>query len=483
MYGRPLRNIAGGAFWLRGTRVACDPLNLNPDNAGVGKRDLMSASNSSNGKNGRNGQGGNGHSDKSGNGKSNDGNGKRALPQISADPVAQLGPIEGFPRSQKVHIEQDDLRVPMRRIELDGGEPPLDVYDTSGPDNSDLHAGLPKLRQPWVDERLANDDGNRSQMHYARKGIITKEMQYIALRENMQPEFVRDEVARGRAIIPANVKHPESEPMIIGKNFKVKINANIGNSAVTSSIGEEVNKLRWATKWGADTVMDLSTGKQIHETREWIIRNSPVPIGTVPIYQALEKVNGVAEDLSIDVFMETLVEQAEQGVDYFTIHAGVLLRYIPLTADRVTGIVSRGGSILAKWCMVHHKENFPLHRIRPHLRADEEIRYLVQPGRRLAARQHRRRQRRRAVRRARNSGRAHRKSLEARRPGHDRRPGPRAHAQDQRKRREAGSPVPRGPVLHPRAPGHRYRAGLRPHHLGHRRGHDRLVRARRCSAT
>ncbi|MCG8417774.1 MAG: phosphomethylpyrimidine synthase ThiC [Proteobacteria bacterium] len=310
----------------------------------------MSKSNGSNGKSNHD----NRHAAGTGNGKQR----KRPLPQVSADPLQGLGPIEGFPSSRKVYLEKDDLQVPMRRIELAGDEPPFDVYDTSGPGNHDLHRGSPKLRRAWIDRRLADDDGNRTQLHYARKGLITKEMQFVALRENMSPEFVRDEVARGRAIIPANINHPESEPMIIGKNFKVKINANIGNSAVSSSIGEEVDKLRWAIKWGADTVMDLSTGDHIHETREWIIRNSPVPIGTVPIYQALEKVNGVAENLTIDIFMETLTEQAEQGVDYFTIHAGALLRYIPLTADRVTGIVSRGGSIMAKWCMTHHKENF-----------------------------------------------------------------------------------------------------------------------------
>ncbi|ACY17708.1 phosphomethylpyrimidine synthase ThiC [Haliangium ochraceum] len=294
-----------------------------------------------------------------GNGANGNGaNDKHSLAQVGPAPVDGLTPIAGFPSSEKVYLERDGVRVPVRRIELSGGEPALDVYDTSGPENCDLHRGLPKLRQPWIDARIAEDDGNRTQMHYARRGLITEEMKFIALREGLAAEFVRDEVASGRAIIPANIKHPESEPMIIGKNFLVKINANIGNSAVSSSIGEEVDKLRWATKWGADTIMDLSTGKQIHETREWILRNAPVPVGTVPIYQALEKVGGDPEKLNIDVFMDTLVEQAEQGVDYFTIHAGVLLRYVPLTANRVTGIVSRGGSILAKWCMAHHRENF-----------------------------------------------------------------------------------------------------------------------------
>jgi phosphomethylpyrimidine synthase len=286
------------------------------------------------------------------------GNGKR-LATITSDPVEGLTPLGELPASERAYLIDGDLRVPVRRVTVaDGAEPPLDVYDTSGPRTVDLHQGLPKLRQPWIDRRIARGDVNFSQMHYARLGEITEEMRFVALRENVAPEFVRDEIARGRAIIPANIKHPETEPMIIGRNFLVKINANIGNSAVTSSIGEEVDKLRWSTRWGADTVMDLSTGDNIHETREWIVRNSPVPIGTVPIYQALEKVKGKAEDLTIDIFMQTLVEQAEQGVDYFTIHAGVLLRYVPLTARRTTGIVSRGGSIMAKWCLSHHKENF-----------------------------------------------------------------------------------------------------------------------------
>ncbi|MGO2728086.1 MAG: phosphomethylpyrimidine synthase ThiC [Raoultella ornithinolytica] len=350
--------------------------------------------------------------------------------------------LEGsaFPNSQRIYIQgsQDDIRVPMREIQLSptliggGKENPryedneaIPVYDTSGPYGDpnipiDVHQGLAKLRQPWIDarndseplshrssaytqQRLADDGldelrfsrlltpkraaaGRRvTQLHYARRGLVTPEMEFIAIRENMgrerirsevlrhqhpgegfgahlpdniTPEFVRDEVAAGRAIIPANINHPESEPMIIGRNFLVKVNANIGNSAVTSSIEEEVEKLVWSTRWGADTVMDLSTGRYIHETREWILRNSPVPIGTVPIYQALEKVNGIAEDLSWEAFRDTLLEQAEQGVDYFTIHAGVLLRYVPMTARRLTGIVSRGGSIMAKWCLSHHQENF-----------------------------------------------------------------------------------------------------------------------------
>ncbi len=289
-----------------------------------------------------------------------DQNGKKTLPTLGADPVAGLPTMTEFPASEKAYvIGANDLRVPVRRISLAGDNAPLDVYDTSGPQGHDPHDGLPKLRAPWIAARMAHgDDGNRSQMHYARQGHITPEMQFVALRESVTPEFVRDEIAAGRAILPANICHPESEPMIIGKNFLVKINANIGNSAVSSTIGEEVDKLRWSVKWGADTVMDLSTGEKIHETREWIVRNSPVPIGTVPIYQCLEKVDGDPEKLTIDLFIETLIEQAEQGVDYFTIHAGVLLKYIPLTAGRTTGIVSRGGSIMAKWCLSHHKENF-----------------------------------------------------------------------------------------------------------------------------
>ncbi|MGN2624680.1 phosphomethylpyrimidine synthase ThiC [Stutzerimonas balearica] len=344
--------------------------------------------------------------------------------------------IQPFPRSQKIYVQgsRPDIRVPMREISLDvtptafGGEinAPVTVYDTSGPYTDpnvtiDVRKGLADVRSAWIEERgdteklpgLSSEFGNRrlndaelaamrfahvrnprrakaghnvSQMHYAKKGIITPEMEYVAIRENMKlaeareagllsaqhqgqsfgasipkeitPEFVCSEVARGRAIIPANINHVELEPMIIGRNFLVKINGNIGNSALGSSIEEEVAKLTWGIRWGSDTVMDLSTGKHIHETREWIIRNSPVPIGTVPIYQALEKVGGIAEDLTWELFRDTLIEQAEQGVDYFTIHAGVLLRYVPLTAKRVTGIVSRGGSIMAKWCLAHHQENF-----------------------------------------------------------------------------------------------------------------------------
>ena len=294
---------------------------------------------------------------------------------------------DAFPNSRKVYAETGRVRVPMREITLAGGEPPLRVYDTSGPHDADVRVGLPPLRGDWIRARgdvtespcdaseIARPPGSQpipasfgrpvvrgrgpaTQMHYARKGDVTPEMEFIALREGFDPDFVRAEVARGRAIIPANINHPELEPMAIGRNFLVKINANIGNSAVTSSIDEEVEKLRWATLWGADTVMDLSTGPDIHVTREWIIRNSPVPIGTVPIYQALEKVGGEAEELTWEIYRDTLIEQAEQGVDYFTVHAGVLLRYVPMTANRVTGIVSRGGSIHAKWCLAHHQENF-----------------------------------------------------------------------------------------------------------------------------
>ena len=357
---------------------------------------------------------------------------------FARDAKVDSAAVAPLPASRKIHVEgsRSDIRVPMREIAQTetpasfGAEknPPLAVYDTSGPYTDpdariDIRCGLPSLRARWIDERndtvtleaptsaygrsrLANpalagmrfdlrrsprrakSGANVTQMHYARRGIVTPEMEFIAIRENqlreetlaripesirrqhagqgfgasipatITPQFVRDEVARGRAIIPSNVNHPESEPMIIGRNFLVKINANIGNSAVSSSIGEEVEKMTWAIRFGADTVMDLSTGKNIHETREWIIRNSPVPIGTVPIYQALEKVDGKAEALTWEVYRDTLIEQAEQGVDYFTIHAGVLLRYIPLTAKRMTGIVSRGGSIMAKWCLAHHRESF-----------------------------------------------------------------------------------------------------------------------------
>ncbi|MFD3595501.1 phosphomethylpyrimidine synthase ThiC [Nocardia sp. NPDC058640] len=273
----------------------------------------------------------------------------------SVDTVT-TGPIQG---SVKHYNEVDGLRIPVRRINLTNGEH-FDVFDTSGPytdDNAviDLEAGLPKLRAEWEKPAV---EGPRTQLHWAREGFITPEMRFIAAREGVSPELVRDEVALGRAVIPANHNHPELEPTIIGKKFLVKINANIGNSAVSSSIAEEVEKMVWAARWGADTIMDLSTGKNIHETREWILRNSPVPIGTVPIYQALEKVNGDPTKLTWEMYRDTVIEQCEQGVDYMTVHAGVLLRYIPLTAKRVTGIVSRGGSIMAAWCLAHHQESF-----------------------------------------------------------------------------------------------------------------------------
>ena len=289
-------------------------------------------------------------------------------------PLTESDFDSAFPSSRRVHVEgEGGVRVPMREIALSGGEPPLRVYDTSGPRITDLQAGLPGLRSEWIASRAdvdvvrpgalrpvlrAKPGQAVTQLAYARRGEITPEMAFIATREGLPADFVRSEVARGRAIIPSNINHPELEPMIIGRNFLVKINANIGNSAVGSSIAEEVDKLRWATLWGADTVMDLSTGRDIHTTREWILRNSPVPIGTVPIYQALEKVGGRPEELTWEIYRDTLIEQAEQGVDYFTVHAAVLLRYVPMTAKRLTGIVSRGGSILAKWCLAHHQENF-----------------------------------------------------------------------------------------------------------------------------
>ncbi len=309
-------------------------------------------------------------------------------------PAAAPADLAGaFPNSRKVFVEGPRTRVPMREVSLSGGEPPIRLYDTSGPQGADVRQGLPLLRDAWIAERggfvevdralqLRPDEatvpglsagrplrarrglGPVTQLSYARKGLVTPEMEFVAIRESFDPEFVRSEVARGRAIIPANINHPELEPMAIGRNFLVKINANIGNSAVTSSIDEEVEKLRWATLWGADTVMDLSTGKDIHATREWILRNAAVPIGTVPIYQALEKVGGRPENLTWEIYRDTLIEQAEQGVDYFTVHAGVLLRYVPMTARRVTGIVSRGGSIMAKWCLAHHQENFTYTRFR-----------------------------------------------------------------------------------------------------------------------
>ena len=286
--------------------------------------------------------------------------------------MAQSDYDGAYPSSRKVYVGDGHVRVPMREVSLTNGDVPVLLYDTSGPLSTPPHEGLPPVRRKWILERGGVDEvsvasprprvlrgcGAVTQMHYAKKGVVTREMEFVAGREGFDPEFVRSEVARGRAIIPANINHPELEPMVIGRQFLVKINANIGNSAVSSSVAAEVDKLRWATLWGADTVMDLSTGDDISETREWILRNAPVPIGTVPIYEALEKVGGRPEDLTWEVYRDTLIEQAEQGVDYFTVHAGVLLRYVPLTAKRLTGIVSRGGSIIAKWCLAHHEENF-----------------------------------------------------------------------------------------------------------------------------
>jgi phosphomethylpyrimidine synthase len=274
--------------------------------------------------------------------------------------MKKVDPFEGYEEfngglSRQVRV--GELGVPFRDIPLSTGGTHR-IYETAGPQGHDVRIGLPRGRSAWVGERVARGDTNFSQLHYARNGEITPEMRFAAIREGVEPEFVRQEIAAGRAVLPANRRHLELEPMLIGRKFLCKVNANIGNSAVTSSIDEEVEKLQWALRWGADTVMDLSTGTDIHETREWILRNSPVPIGTVPIYQALERVNGQPEKLNIDLFLDVLREQAEQGVDYFTIHAGVLLRFIPMTATRITGIVSRGGAIMAKWCLHHHKENF-----------------------------------------------------------------------------------------------------------------------------
>jgi phosphomethylpyrimidine synthase len=403
----------------------------------------------------------------------------------------------------KVYVEgsSPSIRVPRRAVALTDGTMHT-FYDTSGPYTDDtasfdFRRGLTALRGAWIDGRAdtvtleqpssiyrrgrdamaeleslrfpqprrprrAKPGANVTQMHYARRGEITPEMEFVAIRENVEPAFVRDEIARGRAILPNNINHPESEPMIIGRNFLVKINANIGNSAVSSSIDEEVEKMTWATRWGADTVMDLSTGKNIHETREWILRNSPVPIGTVPIYQALEKVGGKAEDLTWELFRDTLIEQAEQGVDYFTIHAGVLLRYVPLTSNRITGIVSRGGSILAKWCLSHHRENFLYENF-------EEICEIMK---------------------------AYDVAFSL---GDGLRPGCTADANDAAQFSELETlgelteiawrhdvqvmiegpghvPMQGSAVLYPRAAGYRRRARLRSHHQRHRRGDDRLVR-------
>ena len=501
----------------------------------------------------------------------------------SVDPVHSVE--KPLPNSKKIYLNGElhpDIRVPFREIRLaptkslNGNlEPnePVRVYDTSGPwgDRSltvDPIQGLPPLRREWIIARgdvdeiegrkvTPIDDGYLSEKHaagrngsngagpishkvlraksgsvtqlsYARRGVITPEMEYIAIRENLgrasavtgmvdpgsrnarqttditdagysrndfrqqhrgesfgaaipqeiTPEFVRSEVARGRAIIPANINHPESEPMIIGRNFLVKINANIGNSAVASSIEEEVEKMRWATKWGADTVMDLSTGKNIHATREWIIRNSPVPIGTVPIYQALEKVGGRAEELTWDIYRDTLIEQAEQGVDYFTVHAGVLLRYIPMTARRATGIVSRGGSIMAKWCLAHHQESF----LYTHwdeiceIMAAYDVSFSIGDGLRPGSIADANDEAQFA--RTLHPGRADQARVGAACPGDERRSGPRADAPDPGKHGETTGVVRRSAILHARSPNDRHRAGLRSHHQRYWRGDDRLVRLR-----
>ena len=447
--------------------------------------------------------------------------------------------VAPLPNSRKIHVEgsRPDLRVPMREIAQSdtpasfGAEknPPLVVYDTSGPYTDptatiDIRKGLPALRAPWIAERddtvelaglssaygrarladaelaglrfdlhrkprRAKPGANVTQMHYARQGTVTPEMEFIAIRENllrermqavlpeqvtrqhagqsfgaaipavMTPEFVRSEVARGRAIIPSNINHPESEPMIIGRNFLVKINANIGNSAVSSSINEEVEKMTWATRWGADTVMDLSTGKNIHETREWIIRNSPVPIGTVPIYQALEKVDGKAEELTWEMFRDTLIEQAEQGVDYFTIHAGVLLRYIPMTAKRMTGIVSRGGSIMAKWCLAHHKESFLYTRFEDicDIMKAYDVAFSLGDGLRPGSGYDANDEAQMAE--LATLGELTQIAWKHDVQSDDRRPRPRADASHQAQHGRAAPPVRRGAFLHPRPAHHRHRPG------------------------
>ncbi len=477
---------------------------------------------------------------------------------LAATAQVDQAAIQPLPKSRKIYIEgsRADLRVPVREITQSetsasfGAEPnpAIFVYDTSGPYTDptvkiDIRSGLAPLRARWIAERddseelagptsrfgvdrlndpklaelrfnlhrrprrasVANGRGaNVSQMHYARRGIVTPEMEFIAIRENQRldgqpsavlrqhpgqsfgaqlpqsitPEFVRDEVARGRAIIPANINHPETEPMIIGRNFLVKINANIGNSAVTSSIGEEVEKMTWAIRWGADTVMDLSTGKHIHETREWILRNSPVPIGTVPIYQALEKVDGKAEELTWEIFRDTLIEQAEQGVDYFTIHAGVRLPFIPMTAKRMTGIVSRGGSIMAKWCLAHHRESFLYERFEDicEIMKAYDVSFSLGDGLRPGSIHD-------ANDEAQMAELATLGELTTIAWKHDVQtmiegPGPRADAPDQAQHGRAAAAVPRSAVLYVGTADDRHRAGLRPHHQRDRRGDDRLVRHR-----
>ena len=474
---------------------------------------------------------------------------------LAATAEVDLAAIQPLPKSRKIYLEgsRADLRVPVREITQSetsaafGTEqnPSLTVYDTSGPYTDpavkiDIRSGLAPLRTRWIDERgdteelagpssrfgvdrlndpklaelrfnlhrrprRAKSGANVTQMHYARRGIVTPEMEFIALRENQRldgqprvgappasgpivrrracrqtitPEFVRDEVARGRAIIPANINHPEIEPMIIGRNFLVKINANIGNSAVTSSIGEEVEKMTWAIRWGADTVMDLSTGKHIHETREWILRNSPVPIGTVPIYQALEKVDGKAEELTWEIFRDTLIEQAEQGVDYFTIHAGVRLPFIPMTAKRMTGIVSRGGSIMAKWCLAHHRESFLYARFEDicEIMKAYDVSFSLGDGLRPGSIHDANDEAQMAE--LATLGELTHDRVEARRADDDRRAGPRADAPDQAQHGRAAAAVPRSAVLHVGTADDRHRARLRPHHERDRRRDDRLVRHR-----
>ena len=451
------------------------------------------------------------------------------------------GPIRG---SKKIHV--GPLNVAMREIHLDpsSGEPPLRVYDPSGPYTDpaasiDIMAGLPQLRREWIETRgdvesydardirpedngqlgpdrsggvpqfprivkrplRAKAGGNVSQMHYARRGIITPEMEYVATRENLgrerlaeykrdgesfgasipdyvTPEFVRDEIARGRAIIPNNINHPESEPMAIGRNFLVKINANIGNSAVASNVAAEVDKLVWSIRWGADTVMDLSTGRNIHDTREWIIRNSPVPIGTVPIYQALEKVGGVAEDLTWEIFRDTLIEQAEQGVDYFTIHAGVRLAYVPMAAKRVTGIVSRGGSIMAKWCLSHHKESFLYERFDEitEIMKAYDIAYSLGDGLRPGsiADANDEAQFSELYTLGELTHRAWKSDVQVMIEG----PGHVPMHKIKENMGQAARSLRRSALLHARATHHRHRTRLRPYHQRHRRRADRLVRHR-----
>ena len=443
-------------------------------------------------------------------------------------PIVQLDAARSTSKS-----DRGDIRVPFTEVTLSPGRhdsatnAAIRLYDTSGP-GSDPEDGLGPLRRDWILDRgdveayegrptdrrdngraalrakragrepawkidsgaeappndlpAATGDPQRptrrivTQRHYARRGEITEEMRFAALREGVEPEVVREELAAGRAILPANVNHPESEPMVIGKRFLVKVNANIGNSAVTSSIAEEVDKLVWATRWGADTVMDLSTGPDIHTTREWIIRNSPVPIGTVPIYQALEKVDGRPEELTWDLYRDTLIEQAEQGVDYFTVHAGVLLRYLPLTSNRLTGIVSRGGSIMAAWCLAHHQENFLYTHFEEmcELMASYDVAFSLGDGLRPGSIADA--ERRGAVRRTPHPGGADRGGLAPRRPGHDRRTGPRAAPQDRRKRHPPAGDVPRSTVLHSWTAHHRRRTRLRPHHISHRCGGHRDAR-------